>query len=107
MTTYCNLLDVKNRLKIVSTETTFDDEIDEVILEAQVIIDEMLRPYETVPLTVVPTIIRFACADLAAGSFKARKGQEDISKSGYYLLGEKKVQTYIQGKYFQGGMHEE
>ena len=70
MTEYCALY-VKKRLQIQINDVSSDPELADVIAEAQTIIDVDLASAVTTPLTTVPDLIKYACADLAAGFRKA------------------------------------
>jgi len=96
--TYCSVDDVKVRVGVPQGDSTYDQEISEAILEAQAIIDTTLTalvgevPFEE---SDVPEVIRYACADIAAGLFRIRRnpGQKDI----FLTLGLDKLSSYAAG----------
>ena len=78
------MYDVKKRLQIEVNDVSSNPELEDVIAEAMATMDEDLRGFMTVPLSTVPDLLRFACADLAASLFKGRRAkpeahQEDLS----------------------------
>jgi len=97
--TYCSLDDVKARLSIDPSDTSYDQELQDLIAEAQTIIDEKLEaelgqvPFDE---SNVPDIIRYACADIAAGLFRTRR--EPKAKDAFYELGIEKLGYYIQSQ---------
>lgn len=76
-TTYCALYDVKKRLQIEVNDVSSDPELQDVILEAMTVMDEDLKAHVTTPLTVVPGILKYACADLTASIFKSRRSKPE------------------------------
>ncbi len=77
MTNYCAVYDVKKRLQIELGDVSSDPEIEDVILEAQAIMDEDLKSYVSTPLSTVPTVLKYACADLTASIFKGRRAKAE------------------------------
>ncbi len=73
MVAYCTLYDVKKRLQIEVGDVTSDPELEDIILEAQALMDEDLKKYVSVPLSSVPDLLKYACADLASSLFKGRR----------------------------------
>ena len=96
--TYCTLEDVKPGVGVPQDDSTYDQEISQTILEAQAIVDTILKtligelPFDE---SNVPDIVRYACADIAAGLFRMRRspGQRDI----FLTLGLDKLSTYAAG----------
>jgi len=86
--------DVKRRLGIPESDTSYDEEISEVIEEATSTIDAMLSGYVETPLEPVPDLIQHACANMAAGIFRRRRappGEEAV----LYEVGMEEVRIYI------------
>ena len=115
---YCTVALVKKRLLIPASDTSHDDEIeDEAIAEAMAIIDNFLKPHEAVPLTTVPALVGYACADIAAGVMKRRQKPEGVKTEGpvgtkdmrgtyegWFAQGIQKLNDYIIVTYYQGTM---
>lgn len=97
LVSYCTLQDVKNRLNI--EDTSEDVELTDLIEQAQEDVDDELRPYTTVPLTSVPTRIKHATADLAAGLYQVRRHPE---QKPLYDLALDRLRVYIKSKYASG-----
>lgn len=69
---YCTNADVKQRLNI--TETTWDTEIDDIIEEADSVIDlKISSKGGTVPVSTVPIWLKHASANYAAYLYQARR----------------------------------
>ncbi len=99
MTSYCALYDVKKRLQMEINDVSSHPELTDVVAEAQVVMDEDLKDYVTTPLTTVPDILRYACADLAASIFKSRRAKaeahgEDMAQL-FRKAYEEKVTKYL------------
>ena len=114
MTAYCSIDDVKDRLLIATSDTSYDTALNNAINEASVVCDMFLRAYTTVPLTSpYPDEVRYASADIAASIFKRRMMPEDITlrgalqpdqlnqmdATGWFALGIRKLEQYIKSKY--------
>lgn len=104
MAAYCTLEEVKSRLNIEATETTKDNEIDSIIAEAQAIIDDRLSEYTTTPFTTAPTVIKYACADLATAVFQTRRKAPSEPQSTFFELYELKIAGYIKAHFEKGAM---
>ena len=96
--TYCTLEDVKPRVGIPQDDTTYDQELSQAVLEAQAIVDTVLKALVgEVPFDEddAPDIIKYACADIAAGLFRIRRnpGRRDI----FLTLGLDKLSSYTAG----------
>jgi phage gp36-like protein len=114
MTMYCNINDVKDRLLIDVTDTSYDNALNNAINEASVVCDMFLRAYTNVPLTSpYPDEVRYACADIAASIFKRRMMPEDVTlrgalqpdqlnqmdATGWFALGIRKLEQFIKSKF--------
>jgi len=114
MTAYCSIDDVKDRLLIATSDTSYDTALNNAINEASVVCDMFLRAYTTVPLTSpYPDEVRYASADIAASIFKRRMMPEDVTlrgalqpdqlnqmdATGWFALGIRKLEQYIKSKY--------
>ena len=99
MTEYCALYDVKKRLQIQINDVSSDPELADVIAEAQAIIDVDLASAVTTPLTTVPDLIKYACADLAAGIFKSRRAKAEAHgndlAAGFRKAYDEKIAKYL------------
>lgn len=80
MTDYCSIDDLKERLQIEQGNVSFDAELADVIVEAQAIMDADLNKHVDTPLTSVPDLLKFACADLAASLFRSRRVKPEEQK---------------------------
>jgi hypothetical protein len=74
---YCTLYDLKKRLQIEIGDVSSDPELEDVIVEAQAIMNEDLAYYVDFPLTIVPDLLKYACADLASSIFKSRRAKPE------------------------------
>jgi hypothetical protein len=99
---YCSLDDVKKRCGIKDTIVTYDEELVEVIDEAQSIVDTELAPYVTTPLAAVPKIIRYATADYAAAIYTDRRKKAEDPRSPYFVLAGDKIHKYIENTFKKG-----
>ena len=114
---YCSGSDVKDRMLIDSTDTTFDVQITGSINEAMAFVDGILASYTTVPLTgsLVVSQVRYATADFATAIFKRRNLPEKLtiesgtglgdSKTfyvGWWSEGMSKLNQYIKNTYCKG-----
>jgi len=94
--TYCSRDDVKQRLGIPLDDASVDAEIDAVISEAKAFIDAKLTgelgqiPFDE---SNVPDIIRYACADLAAAFFRARRSPD--KRDVFWEMVLEKLDAYI------------
>ena len=78
MTAYCTLYDVKKRLQIEVGDVTYDPELEDIIVEAQAVMDSDLSQYDIgTPLSTVPGLLKYACADLVASIFKSRRSKPE------------------------------
>jgi hypothetical protein len=75
MVMYCTIYDLKKRLQIEVGDVSSDPELEDVIVEAQAIINEDLANFVVFPLTIVPDLLKFACADLTSSIFKSRRAK--------------------------------
>jgi hypothetical protein len=113
-TPYCAVNDVKDRLLVKTTDTSYDTAITNAIVGASRTVDIFLKPYEVVPLSyTVPDPIIIVTADLAASIFKRRlvpsevkiRGAmqpdmiNDIDGTGWFALALKKLLDYIKNYY--------
>ena len=112
-TPYCDKADVKERLLIKSTDTSYDTALDNAIVEASRTIDIFLKPYTDVPLEDIPDQIVVIAGDLSASIFKRRlipsevkvRGAlqpdmiNDIDGTGWFALALKKILDYIKAFY--------
>jgi hypothetical protein len=80
---YCYIEDIKDRMLIQVTDTSYDTALNSAAVEASRIVDTFLKPYTTVPLTgtIDPPIFVFT-ADIAASVFKRRMFPEDVALEG-------------------------
>jgi hypothetical protein len=116
LTDYCTANQVKERMLIDSTDTAYDVAIASAITEAsESLVDVLLKPYTTVPLTSPDAIIGYITADFAASIFKRRMvpdevkmrgtlspdGLNDVDASGWFALGWSKLEKYIKSYYTQ------
>ncbi len=85
---------VKQRLELNSEDARFNEEIRDLIVEADETIDNLLKKFIETPLSDVPSLIRRASADLATGLFRRRRAPPD-EKISYTELGLEKVNAYI------------
>jgi len=114
VTAYCSIDDVKDRLLIATTDTSYDTALNNAVNEASIVCDMFLRAYTTVPLTSpYPDEVRYASADIAASIFKRRMMPEDVTlrgalqpdqlnqmdATGWFALGIRKLEQYIKSKY--------
>ena len=103
--------EVKNRLLIKSTDTTFDTAITAAIAEADKVVDMYLTPYEEdLPLSETPDMIGVVANDFAASIFKRRLNPDevklrgalqpdminDVDGSGWFALGLRRLYDYIK-----------
>ena len=112
-TVYCVKNDVKDRLLIALTDTSYDTALDVAIAESSRTIDIFLKPYVTVPLVSVDTQVEIICADMSASIFKRRlipqevklRGTlqpdmiNDVDGTGWFAVGLKKLLDYIKSYY--------
>ena len=78
MVAYCTLYDVKKRLQLEVGDVTYDPELEDIIVEAQAIMDSDLAKYDIgTPLSTVPDLLKYACADLVASIFKSRRSKPE------------------------------
>ena len=78
MVAYCTLYDVKKRLQIEIGDVTYDPELEDIIVEAQAIMDSDLAKYDiSTPLSTVPDLLKYACADLVSSIFKSRRSKPE------------------------------
>jgi hypothetical protein len=115
---YCDIEDIKVRMLIESTDTQYDDSLNDAANEATNIVDMFLKPYEdTLPLNDVPNQIVEITADLGASVFKRRYFPTEVSlkgpmvlqggmdalsqmdASGWFALGKSKLELYIRNYY--------
>ena len=110
---YCEVSDVKERMLVESADNSYDDSIDSTITEASRLVDLYLTPYTTVPLDVIPDIIKYITADFASSIFKRRmmpnevklrnqqiiEGMGDLDAGGWYAIGKSKLDAYIRSTY--------
>ncbi len=76
-TAYTTIYLIKKRLQMEVNDVASDPELEDVIQEAMVLMDEDLKGYVTTPLSTVPTLLKYACADLAASIFKGRRAKAE------------------------------
>lgn len=98
---YSALSDVKSRLKIDQSDTSYDTELAGCIEEADAWIDDKLQNYTTVPLSSVPTAIKHISADKAADIYKTR-GDPEILETKFGARAKEKLQRYIDETYKPG-----
>ena len=111
---YCVKDDVKDRLLITTSDTSYDTALDIAIAEASRTVDIFLKPYTTVPLEdTVPDQVAYITADFASSIFKRRlipqevklRGTiqpdmiNDVDGTGWFAVGLKKLQDYIKSYY--------
>jgi hypothetical protein len=110
---YADINDVKDRMLILTTDTSYDDSINLAITEASRLVDVFLKPYTTVPLTTYDDNISALTADFAASIFKRRTTPQetkirgtlqpdmlnDIDGTGWFALGLRKIEQYIKSYY--------
>lgn len=88
---YCGIEDVRAASELLENDTVVPEEkIMPVIAKTQGRIDSVLKSRYTVPLPVVPEIIRSIAQDMAAGFllaniFSNQLGQEQINLSNQFL----------------------
>ena len=100
MTDYCSIDDLKQRLQIEQDNVSFDSELAAVIVEAQAIMDADLNKHIETPLTSVPDLLKYACADLAACLFRSRRvkpeeQKEDLATS-FRNAYQMKIESYVK-----------
>ena len=100
MTDYCSIEDLKSRLQIEQDDVSFDSELASVIVEAQSIMDADLNKHVETPLTSVPDLLKYACADLASSLFRSRRvkpeeQKEDLAVS-FCNAYERKIAAYVK-----------
>jgi hypothetical protein len=110
---YCTIAQVKERLLIPTTNTTYNTDIESASAEASRLIDIYLTPYVTVPLTSPTAQIGYIAADFATSIFKRRmmpsetkiigqlspEGMTVIEASGWWAIALKKLEEYIKNTY--------
>ena len=100
-----DLVLIKQALNI--SEVTFDTDLQARLNAAYNWINNQLARYTTVPLAVVPDIIKEIEADIAAGFFKENKTVpvegERVQASILRTRGEKNLQAYIDTIYAKKG----
>jgi len=79
MAPYSSKPDLKKRLGMLSTEVSFDSEMDLFIESADAEIDDRLRPYTAVPLSTVPTTVKHVSSELAFAQFVTRPHATPVS----------------------------
>lgn len=114
MTNYCTSAQVGERLLMETADlTTYATQLSSAITEAMGLVDTFLKPYTTVPLSVVDTMISAITADFAASIFKRRyipnevqmrgtlqpDGLNDVDATGYFAMGMSKIERYIKSYY--------
>ena len=100
MTDYCSIDDLKQRLQIEQENVSFDSELADIIIEAQAIMDADLNKHVETPLTSVPDLLKYACADLASSLFRSRRvkpeeQKEDLAVS-FRNAYERKIAAYVK-----------
>jgi hypothetical protein len=110
---YCLKQDIKDRMLIDSTDTSYDAALDDSINEASRIVDVFIKPYATVPLTTYDVNIQQITADFAANVFKRRTIPDEVKvrgsvrpdmmgevdATGWFALGLRKLEKYIHSYY--------
>lgn len=110
---YCTKADIKDRMLIASTDTTYDTSLDIAIIEASRTVDIFLKPYVTVPLVTYDDAISIITADMSSSIFKRRlmpsevklRGSlqpdmiNDVDGTGWFAVGLKKLLDYIKSYY--------
>ena len=110
---YCTKDAVKDRMLVLTSDTTYDTSFDNAIAEASALVDIFLKPYVTVPLSTYDSNITNLTADFAASIFKRRwmpsevtvRGTlqpdmiNDVDGTGWFALGLRKVEQYIKSYY--------
>jgi hypothetical protein len=87
-------------------DTQYDEELTDIIEEAQSVVDQILSEFTTTPLTPVPKIIKFATADLGAAIYhKRHNATGEISP--YEDLSKDKINTYINTTFKKGAVQSE
>jgi len=99
--------DVKSRLGI-GTRSDLNDKIDEYLDMASEDVDNILRPYVSVPLGSVPTVIDKATNDMAVGIYREdqagmKNRNMSVTTDPAYKRGEKAVKAYAKGTYEKAG----
>ena len=98
---YCLIDDVRERLPDVEGPE-WDTELGHCIEQAESIIDDMLRPYTTVPLTgTISDSVKYGTADIAAAIFRSRR-TPDGKMPTLYDEGVKRIQGHIKSTYRAG-----
>lgn len=91
---------VKLMLHISALTTAWDDEIDEMLDDADNHIDNEIGQYVTVPLTTVPSMIIMAANDIAAGFFCENNLEQYGERIPIFVTrGEKRLKDYIRKQY--------
>jgi phage gp36-like protein len=100
------LSDAKARLQIEEADVSFDSELADVIIEAQAIMDADLNKHVDTPLTSVPDLLKYACADLAASLFRSRRVKPEEQKEDLATSFRDAYQTKI-AVYVKNVLHKE
>ena len=100
---YCTLDQIKLRLEIDPTETTWDNQLTSIRVEVEQEIDTKLKNYITVPLTgTIPGPIQTACAELTAIDWRLPKAPSPDAATHLKTLREiaiAKLEKYIDETY--------
>lgn len=96
---YCTITDVKSRLPEIVT-TDYDTELTALVEEADAEIDNALQSYESsLPLSPVPTLIKHASANIAAGLWRERRAPDAEQTVSIKKVGKEQLEDYINEKY--------
>ena len=97
---------IKDHLGIESTETRFDDELDDLLDKASNYINSMLLPYTSIPITDSTGLINNIADDLAIGMWNEKKASlrgDSLARDPATKRALDALKSFIQGTYSGGG----
>ncbi len=98
---YATLPGMKERLDIDASDTTHDTELTNCGAYGDDIIDHILAPHTSVPLSSPPTLILEIANDVGALEFQRRRGSVD-RETDVFAEAKKRLDLYIR-RYFKPG----
>lgn len=92
---YFDLTLIKKNLEMLPSDTTIDAVLSDFGSESDAYIDALLG--NSTPLTTVPTLVRHASSNYAAGSYKKERLKDDAAGDKLQEKAEKQIKQYKIG----------